>query len=210
MSEPAERISGRDQRRMQKEEQIVTAAAELFFKEGYGGTSMDRIVEAASVSKRTLYNYYKSKDEIFIDVIQRQLGAIYQNFEPGELDNLNLAQQLQKIGEHILQLANAEQTLALFRNLVAESQRFPKLAHHFLEQSLERVIAGIAELCERQAETANLVIADPHAAAEHFLDMVTGSAYNRVIFGTTLPMNNQKIKARTQQAVDYFFRAFRR
>ena len=201
--------SPRDQRRQEKVQQIITAATEVFAEDGFVGASMDRIVELAGVSKRTLYNYYKSKDEIFVDVMQKQLGSIYQNFEPGQLESMTLEQQLQHLGTQMLELSNAPETLALFRNMAAEARRFPKLAHEFLEQSCEQVIAGIAEICEREGEKAGLKIADPLEAAEHFLDLITGSAFHRVVFGTTPPMTKQKMRQRAEKAVEYFFKAYR-
>ena len=205
----AESNSPRDQRRLDKIQQIIDAASEVFLQEGYSGASMDRIVEAAGVSKRTLYNYYKSKDEIFIDVMQKQLGSIYINFEPGRLASMSLADQLKHLAKEILLLTNAPETLALMRNIGAETQRFPTLARQFLEESLDKVINSMADIFEREAGKAGLQIDDSHEAAEHFLDLVTGSVYHRIVFGTVPPMNDKKIEQRAEQAVDYFFRAFK-
>jgi TetR/AcrR family transcriptional regulator of autoinduction and epiphytic fitness len=51
-----------------KREAIVQSATTLFQKHGFEGVSMDRVAEAADVSKRTLYNHFPSKEELFAHV----------------------------------------------------------------------------------------------------------------------------------------------
>lgn len=44
--------------------QIQTAALALFWKNGYGNTTMDEIAKKAKISKGLIYHYYKNKTEI--------------------------------------------------------------------------------------------------------------------------------------------------
>ncbi|MBQ1351136.1 MAG: TetR/AcrR family transcriptional regulator, partial [Oscillospiraceae bacterium] len=41
---------------------IVTAAWDLFYKQGYADTTIDEIIEASGTSKGSFYHYFKSKD----------------------------------------------------------------------------------------------------------------------------------------------------
>lgn len=47
-----------------KEEQIVDTARKLFGKYGYKRVSMDEIAREANVTKKTVYSYFKNKEEI--------------------------------------------------------------------------------------------------------------------------------------------------
>jgi AcrR family transcriptional regulator len=201
-------VSARDLRRQGKIRQIVQAATEVFLEEGFAATSMDRIVEKAGVSKRTLYNYYKGKEELFIDVMQMQLGTYYENLETDRDRSMEPAQQLQHMGVELLRVANAPATLSLFRIAAAEAQRFPKLAQGFFQQSFENVIDGIASILDRESEKLGLRIDDTRQAGEYFLDLLTSTAYLRVIFGTTAPMSEKAIRAHTWRALDYFFSTY--
>jgi hypothetical protein len=49
---------------------IIAATIDLFVNQPYAGTSMDTIAAAANVSKRTLYNHFPSKEELFIAAIE--------------------------------------------------------------------------------------------------------------------------------------------
>ncbi|MEA2545040.1 MAG: TetR/AcrR family transcriptional regulator, regulator of autoinduction and epiphytic fitness, partial [Chloroflexota bacterium] len=52
-------------RRGGSREAIVEAAERLFLDRGFGSVSMDELAEAAGVARRTLYNQFSSKEEIF-------------------------------------------------------------------------------------------------------------------------------------------------
>lgn len=43
----------------------MQAAIEEFRQHGFNGTSMDRVAAAAEVSKRTVYNHFPSKEDLF-------------------------------------------------------------------------------------------------------------------------------------------------
>ena len=47
-----------------KEEQIIEAARDLFSTYGYKRVSMDEIAKRANVTKKTVYSYFKSKEEL--------------------------------------------------------------------------------------------------------------------------------------------------
>ena len=58
--------------------QIINAAEDVFTKKGFDEARMDDIAEQTGLSKGTLYNYFKSKDDLIIAILDRifQLGAL--------------------------------------------------------------------------------------------------------------------------------------
>jgi len=68
---------------------VLDAALRLFVRQGYPGTSMDAIAEAAGVSKPVVYACYASKDKLFRALLEREerrlLGSIGDAL-PDELD----------------------------------------------------------------------------------------------------------------------------
>jgi TetR/AcrR family transcriptional regulator of autoinduction and epiphytic fitness len=52
-----------------KRQAILGAAAAQFRTCGFDATSVDRIAAAAGVSKRTVYNHFPSKDELFTETL---------------------------------------------------------------------------------------------------------------------------------------------
>ena len=55
----------KDQRQARRENEILTAAHDLFIEKGLPNVTIDMIATRCSVGKGTVYNYFKSKDEIY-------------------------------------------------------------------------------------------------------------------------------------------------
>ena len=55
-----------------KREQLLSTALQLFYREGYHSTGIDRILAESGVAKMTLYKHFKSKDELILAVLQMQ------------------------------------------------------------------------------------------------------------------------------------------
>lgn len=56
----------REEKRQQTLKRITQSAMSLFTKHGYEATTLDAIAEAAGISRRTFFHYFKSKDEILL------------------------------------------------------------------------------------------------------------------------------------------------
>lgn len=49
---------------------LIEAAARVFARDGFAGTKMAQVAREADVGKGTLYEYFESKDELFLSVCQ--------------------------------------------------------------------------------------------------------------------------------------------
>ena len=52
------------------EEHLIETASELFYKQGYSLTGINEVIKEANIAKATLYNYYKSKDELCVEFLR--------------------------------------------------------------------------------------------------------------------------------------------
>ncbi len=59
--------------RKQKLDRIIEIAQEVFFQKGYETTTIDEIAQLAGYNKRTLYHYFKDKEELFLAVVLKGL-----------------------------------------------------------------------------------------------------------------------------------------
>ena len=62
----------REQRRIQ----LLDCALHVFVAKGFHAASMDDIAEVAQVSKPVLYQHFPGKHELFIDLLETQLGQL--------------------------------------------------------------------------------------------------------------------------------------
>jgi len=61
-------------------EHIINTAIELFREYGYHATGVDRIINEAGVSKKTLYTHFRSKEELLIAALRHYDGVFRNNF----------------------------------------------------------------------------------------------------------------------------------
>ena len=52
------------------------AAVELFYQHGYEATSVQEIVDRASVTKGALYHYFRSKEELLLEIRNSFMGGL--------------------------------------------------------------------------------------------------------------------------------------
>ncbi|MDO9111506.1 MAG: TetR/AcrR family transcriptional regulator [Desulfatirhabdiaceae bacterium] len=62
-------------------ERILMAAGSLFADKGYAGTSVREIVETAGVTKPTLYYYFKSKEDLYLQLMDMAADSFNEIFE---------------------------------------------------------------------------------------------------------------------------------
>jgi AcrR family transcriptional regulator len=58
----------REREKTQTRINIINAAEKLFLSQGFENTTMEQIANKAQYSKGTIYNYYNSKDELYIAI----------------------------------------------------------------------------------------------------------------------------------------------
>jgi TetR/AcrR family transcriptional regulator of autoinduction and epiphytic fitness len=103
-----------------KREAIVEASIEEFLEKGFQKANMDAIAQRANVSKRTVYNHFSSKDELFklitLQTWEQGKAATHYPFNP----ELSVEVQLADIAQMELELWRAPRFIDLSRVLFGE------------------------------------------------------------------------------------------
>ena len=60
---------------------LIDVARQLFAKKGVENTTMNDIAEASQRGRRTLYTYFRSKQDIYKAVIESELSGLYSRLE---------------------------------------------------------------------------------------------------------------------------------
>lgn len=84
-----------------KRQQLIDIALNLFMKEGFHATGIDRIAEISGISKTTMYRHFPSKERLIRDALQAfsdQIEARWQTRQTQEV-----------VADHSLILARFEQ-----------------------------------------------------------------------------------------------------
>jgi TetR/AcrR family transcriptional regulator of autoinduction and epiphytic fitness len=158
-------------RRNGSREAIAEAAERLFLERGFGSVSMDELAEAAGLSRRTLYNQFASKEEIFREMLLRVSGQLEDAFPPGVETQGDVEDVLRQVARMILELHKNPEFLGFLRMVVADSRQFPWIAEEFaavMEPQTERLVRYLAHL----TAMGILDCRNPMLAAHQFMGML--------------------------------------
>lgn len=134
---------------------IVAAARQTFLAKGFDGASMDEIALTAGVSKRTVYNRFRSKEELFAGVIDEACRRILP-FDLEADDAIPFEEFLTQIAERLLHVTLEPDAVALHRIITFEVGRNPALGHTFMECGPRRVFRVVGPYFERQVARGRL------------------------------------------------------
>jgi TetR/AcrR family transcriptional regulator of autoinduction and epiphytic fitness len=152
-------------------EAIVDAAQRLFLERGFGAVSMDDLAAAAGVARRTLYNQFTSKEEIFREVLLDVSDQLADAFPPGIETQGEVEDVLRLIARAILDLHGRPGYLGFFRMVVADARQFPWISEAFASvmdpqrERLERYLAHLTAM-------GILDCGNPTLAAHQFTGML--------------------------------------
>ncbi|MBC8212737.1 MAG: TetR/AcrR family transcriptional regulator [Gammaproteobacteria bacterium] len=159
-----------------KRQQIIDAALLEFQNRGFKSSSMDSISKQAEVSKRTVYNHFNSKDELFISVVlyalEKMHDVISTDFDPDSC----IEQQLTRIALAEIDLLQSEQLLPFARMLMAELISNPKMAL-LLESKRPSFETKFDQWLKAAVKHGALSVADFEIAIQQFFGILKGSAF---------------------------------
>jgi AcrR family transcriptional regulator len=167
------------QGRKSKREHLVETAQQLFYREGIKGTGIDTVLEHAGVAKRTLYNHFKSKDELVIATLQRRdqefmamLKAGVKKFESRQTGEPAFARVLAYFDAIEEWTTSKQFSGCMFINASAEYPRQDHPVHVICAMHKRLVIQYIEELM------SGLTLADPHDLAVQLAVLTDGAIVN--------------------------------
>ncbi|MFD3257039.1 TetR/AcrR family transcriptional regulator [Paenibacillus lentus] len=79
---------------------IMDSARELFIRKGYGATSMEDIRTLSGVSKGSIYYHYKSKEQLFIQLLERMMLEWEEEWRNIERPEMTATEKLYALAEH--------------------------------------------------------------------------------------------------------------
>jgi TetR/AcrR family transcriptional regulator, mexJK operon transcriptional repressor len=166
-----------------KVRQILDAARKVFMELGYGAASMDAIAREATVSKATLYTHFDGKDALFEALIVMECKHLSGQIGLRALDEQHIRVALRSLAQDFNNLLCQDESLAMYRIVVAEAPRFPELGRIFYDSGPKIMIDRIAELLARAAERGLLNVRDARIAAVQFISLVRGDSQLKRVLG---------------------------
>ena len=159
-----------------KRDAIVQAAIVEFRANGFEATSVDKVAARAEVSKRTLYNHFPSKDELFAAILhilwESSASQMQRAFEPGR----PVRDQLLELLQAKLAMLADDSFLALARVAIAAGLHSPERAQEMVSRLGEKD-GGLVDWIRAAQKAGALKAGDAVQAYKQLESLVKGVAF---------------------------------
>lgn len=150
--------------------EILLAATKVFGAKGYDGTRMDDIAEEAGMAKATVYVYFRSKDEIYVQVVEQALEELTALTEQHVAAARDFAGKLNAVIAVRLSYWREKQTL--YRVISSLSHEIPNRKRSLKWQ--KQAVDYLVSLFSAAAESGEIERQDFEAPAWAVMDMIRG------------------------------------
>jgi AcrR family transcriptional regulator len=180
-----------DEEQQRRRKEIFDASVHLFLEKGFTETSMREIAKAAGVGKSTLYDYYKSKDEIMVSYFESEIKKITVRAEEIIEQDLTIAEKLRKIMQmHLGYLVDSRQT---FLKLSLEAQRLPADSQEQIQLHRHAYQDMLRALIEEGTRRGEFRPVNPLFAARSIFSLLSISVFTTRPTGTPEEMLEQAL-----------------
>jgi len=159
-----------------KRESIVQAAIAEFRDNGFEVTSMDRIAARAEVSKRTVYNHFPSKEELFSEMLQRLWASATAQPDAVYRPDVPLRQQLRELLSAKMDTLGNSHFIDLARVAIGATIHSPERAQVWVNRLNEREETFTAWIRGAQQDN-RLKAVDPGFAASQIHALLKAFAF---------------------------------
>jgi AcrR family transcriptional regulator len=171
--------------------EILDAARELFFAQGYARTSMAMIVRVAGVSKTTLYARYADKADLFRATVAsaiEQIGAAV--LRSPEHAQSEVVEGLERFGTTALSISLAPTWSNYERLVIAEGPRFPEMTDAVAAR-VQIAIETVAQFLDVCRERDGLALRDPQGLAMTYIMALRGY-YTAALLAAKVPPPDER------------------
>lgn len=189
-----------------KRQAILNGATRMFLAHGYRNVSMEKIAQAAPVSKATLYNHFDSKNALFAAVISGFCESLLQTMTQVTIEADGVESNLTKIAASAVELIYSEEALAIYRLVVAESPDFPELGQLFYQSGPQAVLTQLEDYFQQLNAEGSFNITDPVFAADAFFSMLKGDLHLKCLLTKILRPSADEKKRLVSQVINFYMR----
>ena len=147
-----------------RREALLAAAAIEFNERGYERASMSAIVARAGGSKQTLYSYFSSKEDLFIEMMEQALNKHIDLAYAKLTDENNIVTSLRAFGESYMTVRQLPECIPLFQFAFGDASR-SNIGKIVYERGKSKGIANIKAFLVAAMHAGKLRLADPTVAA---------------------------------------------
>ncbi len=168
--------------------QILLNAIEVFSKKGLAGTKIKDIAMKAGFSQGFVYNYFKSKDDIFTKIVDLATEGAENSVKYATELNGSPYERIFWLTEAFLSPDSiAMQHWRLIMLQVATSEAIPEEAKNIAKERIKRPFEHLIPIIVEGQNSGEIVKEDPLVLAITYFSIIQGLAISRIQSGKNVP-----------------------
>jgi AcrR family transcriptional regulator len=191
-----------------RREAILAIAGKAFMEMGYERASMAEIAARVGGSKATLYGYFESKEQLFVEVTkaigERHLADAFAELGQSESD---LRGGLQRFGEKMVGFLVQPDSLATQRMLIAEAGH-SDIGQRFYEAGPARRLAAVTVFLQAAIDDGKLLATDARIAAQHLQALFQAEFMPLRMLGLPASTSPAQIRRAIERGLTAFLAAY--
>ena len=181
--------------------QLVAAAGEIFLRNGYRATTMADIAQCAGMSKKTVYQIFTAKSELFEALLTAWLAPFT---IPVETAGRSPRDVLIDVLCRLVNFALSERQISMTRMMIAETSHSEDIAVALERQCLGRGKGALGQWLAAEAGLGTFKIDDPEDAANMLFFAAAGDFLLGLLLRTRPRPSVEEVAARVRRAVVAF------
>ncbi len=166
---------------------ILAAAIKTFMEKGFAQSSIQDIANEAGIAKGTIYEYFRTKEELFIQAVKLHTSKHFEQIDNIALSKNPLIVKLGDLLDTILGAASEEHFKwmdFIFINELAQLSNQSRMEFHlWLDNMRDKSTGKIAEILAQAIKKGEIRAIDTESVARSILSL---------IMGTNMQMRNKK------------------
>jgi AcrR family transcriptional regulator len=192
-----------------KRQQILEGADRVFSTMGFDAASMNDITREAGVSKGTIYVYFDSKEELFLELCIGYRDKLFSGIYSALDGDYELRDALIAFGKALSIKVTSDVVIRAQRVVIGVAERMPSMSQSFYEQGPKKGQAMLKAFLEKHVAAGDLEIEDTELATYQLSDLMMTGLFKRRLFGCMAEAPTQEQINKTVTAgVDVFLRAY--
>jgi len=194
--------------RERKHAAVLSAARKVFLNHGFEGASMDEVAKVASVSKKTIYDHFGNKENLFQSIVVEHWNIVFDKNKPLFFaESKSITKDLTNFANIFLDFLYQQETIDLFRLLISESHRFPNILDKLLVNDKAPFTRELTKYLEAKKKKNELQIKDLDRSASYFMGLLKEYHFWPMMLGFTKQKEMKNQNQLIKEVVELFVKA---
>lgn len=192
----------------EKYREILEAAAAEFRESGYHSSTLLGVARRIGTSKSTIYNYFKTKDDLFCSVLESSTPYYMKTLLSHFKSDLPFSTQLRHFSRCFIELQTNRHAIAIQRLLISKAIKESERIQDRQNETVMSFLRDISDIIRDQQEKGVLVSGSFTEMSQNLLAILLGNLPLKGLLNIHNSFSDKEVNAAAASATRFFMRAY--